>query len=312
MTEKLRRQAMSGTGTGSTGPAAAVRSRTFAVDVTAPGTPQEGIGAFRRAWRAQVGAAFPLPSFAPGASGGFRVRVRASRVHDAVIADLYSESFAGRTQGVRSHVEDRVLVHVVRRGTWRFGGPHDGGGATVGAGQFIVRHNGPPSRFEVQPGTRADVLILPASLLGPVPAGHQVLGPSDSAEMRVLMAQANMTAATLEDLSPVGLRAARNALVELVRGVLRRELDGDEPHLARAVAQAAKDIVDSRLTDPDLSPSMLARELSIPVRTLHRVFAAAGESVGAYIRRRRLEQARLRLLAAPRGRLSVSELAAYW
>ncbi|MEU4888548.1 MULTISPECIES: helix-turn-helix transcriptional regulator [Streptomyces] len=56
---------------------------------------------------------------------------------------------------------------------------------------------------------------------------------------------------------------------------------------------------------------MPARELSVSVRTLHRVFAAAGESVGAYIRRR-LEQARLRLLAAPRGRLSVSELAAYW
>ncbi len=116
--------------------------------------------------------------------------------------------------------------------------------------------------------------------------------------------------------TPWGLRVSDSAtspaaLVELVGGVLRRELDGDEPRLARAVAQAAKDIVDSRLTGPDLSPSMPARELSISVGTPHRVFAAAGESVGACFRRR-LEQARLRLLAAPRGRLSVSELAAHW
>ncbi|WP_311765428.1 helix-turn-helix domain-containing protein [Streptomyces zingiberis] len=282
------------------------------MDVTAPDTAAEGFGVFRRAWRAQVGAAFPLPSFDAGVRGGFRLRVQASRVHDAVIADLYCDSFTGSTQGVRSDVEDRVLVHVVRRGTWHFGVPRDGGGTAVGAGQFLVRHSGPPSRFEVQPRTRADVLILPASLLGPVAAGRQVLGPSDSAEMRVLMAQANMTAATLNDLSPAGLRAARNALVELVGGVVRRELDGDEPRLAPAVAQAAKDIVDGRLADPDLSPSTLARELSVSVRTLHRAFAATGESVSAYIRRGRLEQARLRLLAAPRGRLSVSEVAARW
>jgi AraC family transcriptional activator of tynA and feaB len=54
---------------------------------------------------------------------------------------------------------------------------------------------------------------------------------------------------------------------------------------------------------------MLARELDISVRTLHRAFAAGGESVAAYIRHSRLEQAR-RELSKPRGGLNVSELAA--
>ncbi|MFG3365007.1 helix-turn-helix domain-containing protein [Streptomyces sp. NPDC048156] len=75
--------------------------------------------------------------------------------------------------------------------------------------------------------------------------------------------------------------------------------------------QAAKDLAETHLADPELSGTMLARELNVSVRNLQRAFAAAGESVTAYIRQRRLEEARL-ALTAPSGRPSVSELAAYW
>jgi AraC family transcriptional regulator, positive regulator of tynA and feaB len=75
--------------------------------------------------------------------------------------------------------------------------------------------------------------------------------------------------------------------------------------------QAAKDLTESQLADPELYPTMLAREFNVSVRTLQRAFAAPGESVTAYIRHRRLEEARL-ALTPPFGRLSVSELAAHW
>ena len=81
--------------------------------------------------------------------------------------------------------------------------------------------------------------------------------------------------------------------------------------MAPPLARAAMKIADSHLTDPDLAPSSLARELNVSVRTLHRAFAAAGEPVAAYIRRRRLEEARL-ALAAPLRRLTVSDVAARW
>ncbi|MFI7002077.1 helix-turn-helix domain-containing protein [Nocardia sp. NPDC050175] len=77
-----------------------------------------------------------------------------------------------------------------------------------------------------------------------------------------------------------------------------------------ALAQAAKNLADRRLADPELSPTVLARELNVSVRTLQRAFAAEGESVAAYIQHRRLQEARLALTS--RNRLSVSELAAYW
>ena len=56
---------------------------------------------------------------------------------------------------------------------------------------------------------------------------------------------------------------------------------------------------------------MLARELHVSASTLQRALASVGESAAAYIRQRRLEEARL-ALTAPSNRLSISELAAYW
>ncbi|MFL4909938.1 helix-turn-helix transcriptional regulator [Streptomyces sp. MMS24-I2-30] len=56
---------------------------------------------------------------------------------------------------------------------------------------------------------------------------------------------------------------------------------------------------------------MPAGELDVSVRTLHRAFAASGESPTTCMRRRRPEEARL-ALTAPSGRLSVSESAAHW
>ncbi|WP_063765838.1 helix-turn-helix domain-containing protein [Streptomyces cellulosae] len=296
---------------GSTEPRVGGPGRNFFVDVTASSTAGEGFDVFRREWKGQVGEELPLPPLEPLASGGFRIRVRASKVHDTVIADMYGSSLAGGTRGVSHRLDDRVLVHVMRRGEWRFAGPRDGGEVSVPGGQFIVRHNGPPVRFETEPSTTASVLILPASPLRQLIGDRPVVGPADSPELRLLMAYAKVADATLNELAPAGVRAARNSLVELVKGVLTRGFDDKEPRLAPALAQAAKDIADSRLTDPDLSPAVLARELNVSVRTLHRAFAAADESVSAYIRRRRLENARLEL-SSPGVRPSVSELAAHW
>ena len=83
-----------------------------------------------------------------------------------------------------------------------------------------------------------------------------------------------------------------------------------EPRLAPALARAAMEIADQRLTDPDLTPTTLARQLNVSVRTLHRAFATAGETLAAYIRRRRLEHARLELGASAPRRPGLSEVAA--
>ncbi|MFF0217574.1 helix-turn-helix domain-containing protein [Streptomyces vinaceus] len=179
------------------------------------------------------------------------------------------------------------------------------------AGQFLVRHLGRLTAFDTTAHLTAKFLVLPPDELKPLLGNRAITGPSDSAEMRLLTAFTDMIHATVADLGPAGVTAAQNALVELAKAVAKGRFDDVEPRLAPALTQAAKGLADRRLADPELSPAMLARELNVSVRTLHRAFAAVGEQVSTYIRHRRLHEARL-ALAAPAGGLSISELAAHW
>jgi AraC family transcriptional regulator, positive regulator of tynA and feaB len=288
--------------------------RTFSADVTDSGTAREGFDAFSREWVAQVGEAWPLAGLDLDRSTDFRISLRSVKVHDLWISDFYSASYAGRTTAERA-ADDSVLIHLMRRGSWRFARP-DGQDPdlTVPAGSFIVRDDSPPSLFEVVPGSTADVLVLPASAVRPyLRGGRPALGSASAAEARVLMAHAHTAGQTAPDLTPAGLRAARDALLELAKAVLYGRLDDAEPLFAPALARAAMEFADAHLTDPGLTPAALARQLHISVRTLHRAFAAAGEPAAAYIRRRRLEQARIELTPPPyppARRPGVSEIAA--
>ncbi|NGO14364.1 helix-turn-helix domain-containing protein [Streptomyces sp. HC44] len=284
---------------------------TFTADVTKPRTARNGFDVFRQEWETQTGQALPLPSFDVGESGDFRINVQAANLHDAVIADVYSERFLGRPAADRES-GDRVLVHLMRHGSWRFAAL-DGRSesVTVPAGSFIARRNNPPSLFDVAPGSRATVLILPTAVLGRTTRGRQIVGSTRSSEMRILMAHASMVRETVRGLTAAGVQGARNALLELARAAVRHEFDDAEPQLAPALARAAMDLADEHLTDPDLSPRWLARQLNVSVRTLHRAFNTAEEPVAAYIRRRRLERARHELLT-PWGRPTVAEAAARW
>jgi len=282
----------------------------FFLDSTDPGPGRPGFDAFRRAWEAQIGDGFRLPGFSPDTTGDFRVKTRAARVRDAAVTDIRGVS-ALRSEGTLDGVEDQVRMFVVRRGAWTVCGSPDGGDQTVSAGQFLLQHVGRPMHLQTLPRTVVKVLVLPSTVLKPLLGNRAVTGPADSAEVRLLVAHANNVALTAPDLGQAGVEAAHAALIELAKAVATGRFDDAEPLLAPVLAQAAKDLAESRLAEPGLSPAMLARELHVSTSTLQRAFASVGESAAAYIRRRRLEEARL-ALTAPSNRLSITELAAYW
>jgi AraC-like DNA-binding protein len=293
----------------STGPQADGSHGAFFLDTTVPRAARP-LDAFRDAWKTQIGDGFPLPTFSPAMTGDYRVRTRAARVHDVAITDIHAES-AIQTAGRLGGIEDQVRMWLVEQGGWTIGGPLERDQRTVPAGQFLLRHVGRPSHFQTAPHTAARVVVLPAVVLKPLLRNRIVTGPADSAEARLLMAHANAVQLTTPDLGQAGVQAARAVAIELAKAVARGRFDDVEPLLAAALAQAAKDIAERQLADPELSPEMLARELHVSVRTLQRAFASAGEPAAAYIRRRRLEEARLALTAVS-NRPSVTELAAYW
>ncbi|WP_386345104.1 helix-turn-helix domain-containing protein [Streptomyces xiangluensis] len=282
----------------------------FLLDSTIVYAGPRGFEALRHVWETQIGDVSPLPTFSPATIGDLRFRGRAAKVRDVAIADVRSAS-ALQTAGTPGGVEDQVRMHVVRRGAWTLDGGPDRGEHTVSAGQFRLGHVGRPYAFETAPHTTTRIFALPAARLGPLLRNRSITGPANSAEVRLLVAHTNMVHATLADLGPAGVHAAHSTLIELAKAVVQGRFDDVEPRLAPALVQAAKDLANSRLSDPELSSTMLARQLNVSVRTLQRAFAAEGEPVGSYIRRRRLEEARL-ALAAPRSRLSVAEIAGRW
>lgn len=286
--------------------------RTYFVDVTVSPRERDAFANMARSWHAQVGAAVPIPPGSILGEGDCRVRIRHGKVGDAIVEDIYSGHIVGGTGGAFNHLNDRVVLHFAQWGTWQFNRAN-GRGDTLEAsrGQFVARLNDPAWLFGVGPGTRSTVLVLPATAeLRSLVAGRPVAGPTASAQMRVLMAHVATVRETLDDLSEAGVAAARNAMIELTKGVLSGEgPDPDEALLVPALAAAARRVAERRLTDPDLSPGLLARELHVSVRTLQRAFAETGEPATSYIRRRRLERAKEELTSQGRS-VTVSELAA--
>lgn len=96
-------------------------------------------------------------------------------------------------------------------------------------------------------------------------------------------------------------------------GVLFENEDGDLPIANSAVRSAlykrCAAIIDNLLADPALDPATIAATAGISVRYLHRIFQDTGETVGGYLRRRRLELCHRDLSDPAKRNLPVSEIA---
>ena len=267
--------------------------------------------AFTRGWHREIGDRFALPPFTAGTSTAISGRVSAGRLFDVALIDLTMASpmrtstmTAGPDTG-----EELVRLYVVRRGAWVLEDPLGRGEHPLRTGDFLLHHVTGQVAFRSLPPTSAQILMFPADGLAPLLGRGARAGHGDSPELRLLLSHARLVHADLAALHPAGAVAAHAALVELAKGVASRQLDDAEPAFFPALVQAARGLVEGRLTDPELTPVAVARGLHVSPRNLQRAFAGTGEPLAGYIRRRRLEEAR-RALVDGRGRISVAQVAA--
>ncbi|MDC0772246.1 helix-turn-helix domain-containing protein [Streptomyces sp. HD] len=104
--------------------------------------------------------------------------------------------------------------------------------------------------------------------------------------------------------------------VDLAASLLAAHL-GDTDRLPAETRQATllarvNAFIDHHLADPELRPQAIAAHHHISVRTLHQLFRSEPESVGATIRRRRLERCRADLTAPGPPRPSIGAIALRW
>ncbi|MEU6597617.1 helix-turn-helix domain-containing protein [Streptomyces flaveolus] len=234
-----------------------------------------------------------------------------STIGDIAVSEQYGDAVEGLI-GTKRATERCTVVHIVRSGGLTL--TEAGRTVQVTPGMLCVRDAHVPREFSYRPGTRAQVLLLPSETL--TDAGLDqlptlALVSQNSPEARLLLGQLHLIRETRGDLSPAGVRAAQQSVLQLLAGALMARGVSADSALRPSLRTAARNCVEARLLDPHLCPAEIARILSVSVRTLHRAFADADESLMAYVRRRRLERAREELVTLS-GRYTVSAVAARW
>ena len=120
----------------------------------------------------------------------------------------------------------------------------------------------------------------------------------------------------MDHYTPAEASRLSTAALEVLAVRLAHELDSDqsvppETH-HRALLTSIHAFIQRHMSDPDLSPEMIAAAHHISLRLLHKLFSEEGETVAGWIRTRRLEGTRRDLTDPAQGGRPVAALAAHW
>jgi AraC-like DNA-binding protein len=202
--------------------------------------------------------------------------------------------FSGRTQVVDGTSSDVLLFSLTTAGQQVVA--QDDRQAVLEPGDIFVVDSAHPGICYIPSRIHSCTLVVPKELVsirGPLPDKL----PASSPIARLLGGYLRLLVRELAALPAAAVSVAARATLELVQ--LAAASDSPEPDtlpLRVALLPQVRRYIERRLADPDLSPSSIADANAISVRTLHAMFAATGESVSSYIRRRRLEGSRDELI----------------
>ncbi|WP_346345801.1 helix-turn-helix domain-containing protein [Acetobacter thailandicus] len=158
-------------------------------------------------------------------------------------------------------------------------------------------------------------LALHFRLLAPTPLRVGVLDPSPGIR-QVLAGFLQSLGGSLEAMDVRQLRAIELSLSELLIGCVLSDPaygGGDRPFNRRIAAMHSLcQLIESELTDPDLTMTAVARKHGISPRSLQKLFASTGQNFSQYLRQRRLARCHDDLASPHSAHLSISEICFRW
>lgn len=185
-----------------------------------------------------------------------------------------------------------------------------GNEAALAAGDYVIIDAGAPFRITTSPDSRNRLFRVPKATLGlssrtlDAVAGVAVRGDTCPGRVssRLLEVIGNEAAdiggAAGEAVVAHALASVRVVADDLAAGA---DLDADLADDGAALRNRVLAHIDANLSDAGLSVVGIARAHHVSVRTLQKVFALTGDTVGDTVRQRRLDAIR-RELAAPQSR----------
>jgi AraC family transcriptional regulator, positive regulator of tynA and feaB len=175
--------------------------------------------------------------------------------------------------------------------------------ASLQPGDAVAWDSTRPARFTVWQLLSKRSLLIPRAALDEVSGrGWTMPGTvlnGSSPAVRLLIDYLDVLRATLGDLGPSAVTAARNATLELFSGALRADSDVASAATARPALRAAMGrYIERHLLDVELTQSALATAHGVSCRTVNRIFSDTGQTVGEVVRVRRLARARDELIGS--------------
>lgn len=187
---------------------------------------------------------------------------------------------------------------------------------TLMAGDILVWNDLHPMRFEVVERLHKQSVTIPVARLRDwLPADWHSLPSYFANDTPAAKVLSSLVSSTISEAINGGLRdgnAIADALIGVMVGVLGRERSSHANSLRNLHLYKAKSFIENNLSEPDLSPSVIAASAGISLRYLHHLFEDIGVSVQQYIVVQRLEKARQDLNNPAMRDRTVTDIALGW
>ncbi|RZU34948.1 AraC-like DNA-binding protein [Streptomyces sp. BK022] len=250
----------------------------------------------------------------PDARNGFRFLANGHYFENLLSISVYCDSLSGISGDDRE--QDPVVADLVTAGKILFTSRH--ASHVVTPGRICIRDTKASWEFYCAPATRVRVVTLPRHLVfsgtaSPESVNGSCLADVSTPEVRFLLNFLEAIEKSGDDLhrSASAQALAADACTALFSGMLfGRHASAFQDHPDAAVT-AARNFIEKNLGSAHLSPAMVAQNVGVPLRTLQRSFSDSDDTIMAFIRRRRLQNAHadLRRLGST---ATISEIAARW
>lgn len=272
-------------------------------------------GAAEREWERAISATYYLQEVRSAGGRDFRGRLSVQPVGAISLSRIVSTpvTYRRRPLQIAAHAEGYHLVTIPLRGDLFF--EQEAAHAHCPAQCFLTERGDLPYELH-QPGdNELLVLRLPESLLdGFLPRGRAFQGrtigrPEGFAGLFIDFARSAM--ANADGLDPERAPVVARQLMELLALALTeggRDTESGESAVAAAHLRRIKAAIRRRLAEPNLTPALIAAECGLSVRYLHRLFSAAGTTMGRWTIEQRLAEAD-GALRDPRRRSSLAMVA---
>jgi AraC-like DNA-binding protein len=235
-----------------------------------------------------------------------------------VMVDLMPAVVEHGARHVAQTRERRFRIVLVRRGNVRV--RHAGQEAVLEQGDFALLDDALPYRMEFdEPNQSLHVSIAPSAIKLYLPAPARVCGFRMPADRPLNRVAGTMLVALWTEIENGDLRPAqRPALARSFLQVIAASYAVDHAcAIDRSVTAAArrteiKQYIETHLRSPDLTPTTIAAALGLSARYVRLLFAEEGDSVMAYLKRRRLEECAFELAQPQWSGRSITATAADW